>query len=190
MPLLTTIKINKFFLIPAVFTAVALGSFSANFSPSNVFKQFAPIVWIPMGLLVLGLMIRDPDWKARTFPLWRKIISYAIFGCFTCYLSKFVFVYGFGDLVTRIFGTPFQESSIIVKKTSARRFCLHSLKVDKFQTASGGICLDVVWGVLSNDYKEIWETSKKGDGVMLIGKKSSVGSSITTIQFEKQSISQ
>lgn len=186
----TKIKINRTVIIVVPFLALSIYSVSVNFSPTPIFKQIAPIIWVPIGLLMAYIIVRDPKCfsdKAKSFPLWRKLITYAIFSGIMCILARILFVFGFADLITSMIGSPYQESSIIVKKTRTRRLCSHRIDVDNFQTASGGICLDGMLGNLTDDHKVIWETSKKRDEVIFTGKKSILGSSITNILPVKHS---
>ncbi len=186
---LTKIKINKTAVMVVPFLALSIYSKGVDFRPTPIFEQFAPIIWMPIGLLMAYIIVRDPKCfteKARPFPLWRKLITYVVFSGIMCFLAYAVVVFGIADIITTMIGTPFQESSIIARKTS-RKACAHRIDVDKFQTASGGLCLDGFLGSLPDDYKVIWEASKKGDKVVLIGKKSSLGCSTTKILSEKQS---
>ena len=70
-----------------------------------------------------------------------------------------------------------------LNKTGTLRLCHYRIDVDGFYTVSGGVCLDSFTGTLLDDYKEIWDTSKRGDKVILTGKKSVLGSSINKIQL-------
>jgi hypothetical protein len=189
MTLLSKIKNYKTAILVLPFLALSFYSCSVNFSPTPIFKQFAPVFWMPIGLFLAYVIVRDPKCfkeKARSFPLWRKLIAYAVFSGITCLLAHILFVFGIADMVTRMIGTPFHESCIIVKKTSTRRICSHRIDVDKFQSAMGGICLDELQGNLADDHELIWETTKKGDEVILVGKKSRFGRSVTNIMQVKQ----
>ena len=181
-------KINKYDAITVIFTVLSFFSFGVNFSPTSTFKLFAPILWVPLGFLLLIIMIRNPNLeKFRSFSLWRKALCFLIVGSFSCYLAHFLVVFGVANFATIMTGTPFQDSSFIVKKSRTRKICSHIIDVDKYSPGSGGVCLDGLWlGNLPDEYKELWETSKKGDEVILFGKQTSLGSSITKIVSPKQ----
>ncbi len=181
-------KINKYDAITVFFAVLSFLSIGVNFSPTPIFKLFAPIVYVPLGLFVLIIMTMNPNLeKLRSFSPWRKALCFLILGIFSCYLSHFLVEFGMANFATVMTGTPFQDSSFIVKKTTTRKICSHRVDVDKYTPGSGGVCLDGLWlGNLPDEYKELWETSQKGDEVILIGKKSILGSSITKIVSPKQ----
>ncbi len=181
-------KVNKYDTITVIFIVLSFCSVGVNFSPASTFKQFAPILWVPLGLFLFAIMIRSPGCeKIKSSPLWRKLLVFLVIGGFSCYFAQFLVVFGIANLATIVTGTPFQDSSFIIKKTRTRKICSHRIDVDKYTPGSGGVCLDgLLPGNLPEDYKELWETSKKGDEIILIGRKTHLGSSITKILPMKQ----
>jgi len=110
------------------FIFLSIFSVGVNFNPSDSYRPYATILWLLVGAGWALLVIRNPAnmskrWNA--FPVWRKFIGFTVIACLFCFFARFLILFGIPYLITNTIGEPFQDQSVITKKSSLSKFCFH-----------------------------------------------------------------